>query len=338
MTDSDTRIAALEAQVARLTAALEGSGCHEAESAPATFDRRGLLRRGGLAALAGVAGAAALPALMPGVASAADGDPMLVGRLNQGTASTRLTALLPGRAPLSVSNGAAATGPGQGLAAPVINLTPSDGLYPDTANTVPGDVTVAEDGLTYLTMPGAAVGAAPVAFEVFTGATASFLEFAGPFRALDTRGIKPDGSDGRAYIRSPASSFTPGGKLIGTQVLELDLSDFVLGGLAVLGNLTVTTPEGPGHLIMYPANALSIPVTSNLNYARGASVANFVAVGLSPSSSIRIYSHATAHVIFDFAAFSVFESFSVAQIESGAQVAAKKGPGRRPDRRSTRSQ
>ncbi|MBN9392755.1 MAG: hypothetical protein J0I20_32290 [Chloroflexi bacterium] len=59
------------------------------------------------------------------------------------------------------------------------------------------------------------------------------------------------------------------------------------GATAIVGNITVIQPTGPGFMTLYPGNAGSVPTTSNVNYSAGAVVGNNYTVGLSPSGTIK---------------------------------------------------
>lgn len=66
----------------------------------------------------------------------------------------------------------------------------------------------------------------------------------------------------------------------------------------VLGNLTVTEPQGAGHLRVWPCDQ-PMPTASVANFAAGETVANFLAVPTDASGSICVYAAAPAHLLFD---------------------------------------
>jgi hypothetical protein len=71
----------------------------------------------------------------------------------------------------------------------------------------------------------------------------------------------------------------------------------------VFGNLTVTNTQGGGDLILWPHGA-SQPLTSNINYSGGMTIANAVNVGLSTDGKIDLYVHVSGtDVIFDVAGY-----------------------------------
>lgn len=108
-----------------------------------------------------------------------------------------------------------------------------------------------------------------------------------PERILDTRsGVgAPKGAVG-------------GGRTIDFQVTGR-------GGLALSGvsavvlNLTVTGPTGPGHVTAYPTG-VTRPTASSLNYTKGWTGANSVTVAVGTGGRVSLYNHgASAHLIAD---------------------------------------
>ena len=322
------RLAALEAQVAALTARLAPPAPQ-----PEAYDRRALLRRGGAVLAAGVAGAVAVPR----AAAAAEGDPVLAGRaVDAGPATTSLTGGAVGAPALVLTSAAVTTADGVGVAAPALRLTASPaagGL--DPATTAAGDLASSGDLLWYGHTT-AAAGAPAVTGAVYTSAFANHLEFlSAPRRVLDTRpgGTTDDnGSPNDRRTRVVAGSFETGGRLKGGSALVLDLSALVAGGAGVFGNLPVVAPAGAGYLTAYPTpdgtprtDGLDRPAASNLNYARGTSaLANFALIALGPGSRLTIYTTTTAHVLLDLSAVSVGEPFSVTEpTGTGARLRAR---------------
>lgn len=305
------RVAALERQVAELTARL----------APAEprYDRRTLLRRGG-AALAGVAGAVALPAVVPSAAHAADGDPLLLGRANDATSTTGLSGGTATTPALQVANRA----PAGAYAAPAVRLVPGagpDGL--DPATTGAGDLASSGDLLWYGHVSGGT--GAGVVGAVYTSAFANHLEFlAEPRRVLDTRagGVTDEsGNPNDRGTRIVAAQRDSDGRLRSGTSLVLDLSGLVRDGAGIFANLTVVAPAGSGFLTAYPTpdgqprtDGLDRPAASNLNYVRGTpSLANFALVRLGSGGRISIFTTTTAHVLLDVSAVSVSAPFSLQQ-------------------------
>lgn len=301
---TDARVAALERQVAELTARLE----------PDRYDRRALLRRGG-AVLAGAAGAAVA---LPGAAAAAEGDPVLAGRVNDAATQTILTGGTPDAATLRLANPSAAGA----YAAPSLRLEPGagpDGL--DPSRTAAGDLASSGDLLWYGHVPTS--GGAGVVGAVYTSAFANHLELLDePLRVLDTRAggtTDENGNPNDRRTRVVAGDFDDAGRLRGGASLVLDLSGLVRSGVGVFANLTVVGPTGNGFLTAYPtpagaprADGLDRPASSSLNYVRGTpALANFALVRLGAGARISIFTTTPAHVLLDLTAVSVTEPFSL---------------------------
>lgn len=305
------RVAALERQVAELTARL-------APPAPPSdrYDRRTLLLRGG-AVLAGVAGAVALPS----AAAAAPGEPLLLGQANDaGTAMTSLTGGSAEAAALQVANPAGAGS----HAAPALRIAPGAGTQGlDPARTTAGDLASSGDLLWYGHVSSAS--GAGVAGAVYTSAFANHLEFLGePRRVLDTRpGDSTDegGNPNDRTTRVVAAQRDGSGRIAAGTSLVLDLSGLVRDGAGVFANLTVVSPAGSGFLTAYPTpdgtprtDGLDRPAASNLNFVRGtSSLANFALVRLGSGGRISIFTTSLAHVLLDVTAVSVSQPFSLVQ-------------------------
>jgi hypothetical protein len=67
---------------------------------------------------------------------------------------------------------------------------------------------------------------------------------------------------------------------------------------SVVLNVTVTEPDQPGFLTVYPGNAAR-PPTSNLNYVQGQTIPNAVIVGLGATGNVDIFTSQTTHVVVD---------------------------------------
>ena len=303
----EERVAALERQVAALSG----------ELAAQRYDRRALLRRTGVALVAGAAGVAALPSS----ASAAEGDPLLLGRPNDaGAVPTALSGGGTGPA-LQLANPAAS---GAGVVA-ALRLSPGPsaaGLDPSIAQA--GDLASSGELLWYAHTSAGSGGSAATG-AVYTSAFANHLEFlAEPRRVLDTRpGAATDenGSPDDRRTRVSAGQFDTAGRLRAGRALVLDLSGLIVGGAGVFANLTVVAPTGGGFLSAYPTPAgqprtdgLDRPATSSLNFTRGtAALANFALVRLGVGNRISIFTTTDAHVLLDVTAVSVLEPFSLRQ-------------------------
>ncbi|SCF47398.1 Fibronectin type III domain [Micromonospora matsumotoense] len=84
------------------------------------------------------------------------------------------------------------------------------------------------------------------------------------------------------------------------------------GAAAVAVNVTVTAPTGGGFVTVYPGGTAR-PTASNVNYARGQTVANLVVVPVGVDGTVVLYSSAAAHLVADAAGW-----FSTARTASPA--------------------
>lgn len=266
--------------------------------------RRRLLRMGGIA----VAGAAAATALGSTSASAASGDPLLVGRANDaGSTGTRLTTA-SAEPTVSLANSTGAQ----------LRLEPSDpaGWTPQVGeikNTAAGP-------LIGLDRDGTGVQQGYLVTNLDLQDLVSYLPMIyapPPKRVLDTR---------HAARRVSIVAQTPGavdslGRLVGGGVIDVVL-DSATGDLDVASvflNVTVTEPVGAGHITVFPSGVAQ-PTASTLNYVARQTVANsaVTAVGLVDGKPrIRIYSPTTTHVIVDVTA--VYGSFPVTSADGSTQ-------------------
>lgn len=104
-----------------------------------------------------------------------------------------------------------------------------------------------------------------------------------PARALDTRRPADAPKLGAAGVRSLQVTGNLG---------------VPAGAGAVVVNVTVTEPEGPGFVTVYPCTG-TLPTSSNLNYVAGQTVPNLVVAKLDANGKLCIYTHAASHVIVD---------------------------------------
>jgi hypothetical protein len=92
-----------------------------------------------------------------------------------------------------------------------------------------------------------------------------------------------------------------GGKLQGGQTLEAQLGgEFGIpadGVAAVVLNVTVTEPDGPGFITVFPCGDL--PLASNLNFVAGQTVPNAVLAPVSPTGTVCFYASETTHILAD---------------------------------------
>ncbi len=305
--DDLARITALEAQVAALTARLDGAthvpDVPKVIAAESPLDRRAMLRRGG----AVLAGLAAAPLLLADPAAAATADNLVIGSLaNTATAGdiTRLSAANVGKPVLEISNTDA--GAISDTAQPVLRLSSASAARPIKATTGDrGDLAISDEIFLNFAHTGAASGDAEVLWgNVFTSQFANFVEvLPQPRRVLDTRnGTGTAGST----LKRPGGSET-----------RVNLSSLVVDGLAVFGNLTVTAPDGSGFLATYP-DVRPDPLTSSINFVRSQTIANFALVGLT-GDAFKVFSSQRTHIVFDVVGFLVSD---VGQVDTASVAGA----------------
>ncbi len=70
------------------------------------------------------------------------------------------------------------------------------------------------------------------------------------------------------------------------------------GAIAVVLNVTVVSPSGPGFLTVYPSDA-TLPVASNLNFTAGQVVPNLVVARLGADGKIKVYTNMATDFIVD---------------------------------------
>jgi hypothetical protein len=305
----------------RVHAGAGASETGEQDDGRARLGRRALLTRGGVVA-AGVVGAGAVAAAVAGPASAANGDPVLIGEANDGDVGgppTELTVENAGIATFVIVNeGIDTTNEGAG---PNLNLNPSSatGLGP-AATTAGGDLTATGDGdlwFTHLFTEGTTSMIVPA--PMHTEATANvYAPLETPVRILDTRTTA-----GRASIVNASGNLDSTGRLKAGKTIVINLDSLVYFAEAVFGNLTVTGMAGAGYLTVW-SGATARPATSSIDFGATGSLANFMSSGTSEDSTtilnvVHIYAEATTHVILDVAGFTMpgFEYSKVA-LESAA--------------------
>jgi hypothetical protein len=105
-----------------------------------------------------------------------------------------------------------------------------------------------------------------------------------PRRALDTRA-------GIGASRRKAAAGEIVHLALGGEVVPVDTE-------AVTLNVTVTEPDGPGYVTVFPCGS-SPPLASNLNYDAGATIANLTTVAFDAHGEVCLYTMAGAHLIAD---------------------------------------
>lgn len=120
--------------------------------------------------------------------------------------------------------------------------------------------------------------------------TAGAFTAGAPVRVLDTRSGRGTAAPGPLGRRSTLHL-----RLAGTAGLPAS----GVGALAL--NVTVTAPAGPGYLTVWPAGTPQ-PGTSNVNFGRGQTLANFAVLGAGPDAGISIFNgcwDGGVHVLVD---------------------------------------
>ncbi|HEY2506905.1 MAG TPA: hypothetical protein VGI58_10345 [Streptosporangiaceae bacterium] len=275
----------------------------EQEEGARSLARRALLTRGGGLVAAGVAGAGVMGVVSATAASAATGDPVLQGDVNDAVATTELDAAANTTPALILTNtGVDTTNNGAG---PTLRLTPStaSGVQP-TASTVGGDLTTTSDATLWFTHDFGANGGifpAPVLTEA-TGNVYAALE--APSRVLDTRSAAL-----RKNIVNPTGNLDSTGRLKAGKTIALNLDGLVFFAEAVFANLTVTKTASAGFVTVW-SGATALPNASTINFGNNATLSNFFSCGLSEFSStitnvIAIHAAVTTHIIVDVTAFTL---------------------------------
>jgi hypothetical protein len=260
------------------------------ESTTATvLDRRSLLRRAGsVAAIA--TGAAVMQTTGAGSASAAAGDPAVLGPGNDaGANTTAITSAATGDATLHLAN----TGTTHGT----LSLADCPAGFSTLLTKTTGEL-YADAGDLYWVDGFDAAGA-----FVFTESTAHQVVGIKPVRMLDTRSLA-----GRTNIVPPVTGPSPLdslGRVIGLRWLQVDLSSLADIFESAFVNLTAVSPTAPGYLTIAPSMTAGggAPSTSNLNFGT-ANLAN-AAVVPSIDGTVWIYASRTTHVLLDVNALNL---------------------------------
>ena len=247
-------------------------------------DRRHLLRGGAI--LAGAAGATIVGAAVAPTAHAADGDPLVLGNVNEATFGTFLK-----------------IGGTTGSGSPALRLSNAYGPAISLEGSSRNEGVQLDPGHLAGSPLGPLIGTADGTSYVATGFDLDLLPLPmalPPERLLDTRT-----TTGRTNI---VSSSNPGavntqGQLTAGSWIDVGIwpADDPTAFDAVFVNLTVTRAAGAGFLAAYPP-ASTRPNTSTLNFSAGATIANGAFVGTGQSAgalAVRIYVNQTAAVVMD---------------------------------------
>ena len=99
-----------------------------------------------------------------------------------------------------------------------------------------------------------------------------------------------------------------------------------VGGQTILGNLTIAAPAGDGFATVFPcAEGLPVPLTSNINFASGQTVANSFATKADASGNICVTPSVDTHVIVDVVA----ETSALVPHNAARQLDTRQGGGAR---------
>jgi hypothetical protein len=271
----------------------------EHEESARTVDRRRLLRRAGTVA-AGVAGAGVVTSVAAAPAEADPGGNVVMADTNDaGGNTTGITNNRQTGATLRLTNNFKDS---NGLTGAALQLEPiSIGLTPATP---PGSIAADLNGVFWSSVQFDGVG-----FESFlyNSAVANHLvPLSTPQRVLDTRTAA-----GRVNLISPGGNLDGTGRVLAGRTVNLDLVNYVFGGVALFANVTVASPAVTSFLTVYPWGSPR-PATSTVNFNANQILSNFTVCALGfdpvdfdPFDAISIYCNGTTHVIVDVTAFVV---------------------------------
>jgi hypothetical protein len=145
--------------------------------------------------------------------------------------------------------------------------------------TVPNRVIIplSNSGALDLYNPTGSVNAVVDVNGYFTSAVSGYFEPVVPARICDTRSSNTTQCAGK--------TFGPAGTL---DVQVTGNGGIPSGAAAVVANVTATGPTAQSYLTVYP-EGVTRPITSDLNFVAGQTVANLSVVELSPSGGLTIY-------------------------------------------------
>ncbi len=164
-------------------------------------------------------------------------------------------------------------------------------ISPTAVGTGPVDVTVKSFGGTSATST-----ADQFTYEPTSGPYSPLT----PARICDTRAGNPSMLDAAPADQCNGSTVPIGG--IKTISVAGDFG-VPADALAVVLNVTVVDPTGPGFVTAYPAGA-TVPATSNINYTAGQVVPNLVEVGTGTNGDVSFYSSNQADLVVDIEGYT----------------------------------
>jgi hypothetical protein len=291
--------------------------------------RRALLRRAATVAAAGIGGVAATEMLTAGPASAAAGDPMVLGVNDAVTAQTKLSSAAAAGATLEITHAAnianlrlppvdtaldytgTKTVVGHGdngrkmKGGELLNLTESVTTDSGTSNV---------DTLFWMAGPNTSGTSLANLAVVLTTATGTVFAPYGPKRVLDTRV-----ASGRTLIANAASVLDSQGRLIAGKSLQLDLDTFVRFAYALHYNLMATQAVGDGGAVAVWGPG-SRPSATQVHFDKTKPVANCGIVPLSENLSVFLYTSVTCHVVLDVQGWTLPDfSFLISSSDPASQ-------------------
>jgi hypothetical protein len=125
-----------------------------------------------------------------------------------------------------------------------------------------------------------------------------------------------DTRPGQSGIRSVSKAKVGGGYQLRVKVTDLPGVVPASGVGAVSLNVTVTQPDGPGYVTVYPCGTQ--PNASSLNYVAGQTIPNAVIAPVSAQGEVCFYSQSPTHILADvngwFASGASFTSVSPSRV------------------------
>jgi hypothetical protein len=240
------------------------------------LNRRRFLRRGAITAAVAASGAAVLSQQPAG---AANGDPLLIGQANSGTANTTLNATGTNVIALETSSASGAQ----------LRLAPNDiDVIEDTTHTFTEGSLIA-DSTNQLLWYTYATGSAQTAGLYALNGVPVFVTLAAPLRVYDSRPSEPPFSGVKAPIGINQNRVIT---VVNTSSL------FVT---AVLLTVTVVNTTNGGFLsVLQGSGTFGVPNTfSSLNwYTNGQIVANSVVSAVNPSGQVKVHCGGTGQTDF----------------------------------------
>jgi hypothetical protein len=90
-------------------------------------------------------------------------------------------------------------------------------------------------------------------------------------------------------------------------------------------NVTVTEPQGPGFITVFPCGG-AVPLASNVNFQAGQTVANAVTARVGAGGKVCLFTNATTHLVVDVNAFVPNTVTSIASVLPARLLETRSGP------------